>query len=97
VISHQLGRHEAQWREGLEILVEPGPPAAVPQIELTFARPKKIVILGMDDADVELVGVLGGAPQGMLGDQRPHELLVIGVDEYRRPYGFHGSILSMVH
>ncbi len=81
LIAHQFRRHEAQRREGLEVIVEPQAPGAVAQVVLPVAVPQKFVIGGVDEADVELVGVRRVAFQRIARNERAHHLLVIGVDE----------------
>ena len=80
-VAHELGGHEAERGEGLEILVEPRPLHAVAQILLPVELLDEGVILGADELDVELVGVPGVTAHGVLGDPGAHDLLVIGVDE----------------
>jgi hypothetical protein len=81
LVAHQLRRHEAQECEGLQILVAPRPLDAVALVGLTFPRLQKGVVLGVDDADVELVGVARVAPQGVRRDQCAGDLLMIGMDK----------------
>jgi hypothetical protein len=54
LITHQLGRHEAQWREGLQIVIEPEAPGAVTQVVLPVAGAQEIVVLGVDEANSNL-------------------------------------------
>jgi hypothetical protein len=88
LISHQLGRHEAQWREGLQIVIEPEAPGAVTQVVLPVAGAQEIVVLGVDEANLELVGILRVSGQGVARNQGAHHLLVVGVDEDAVLHGY---------
>ena len=87
LIAHQLGRHEAQRRKGLQVFHAPGPGRAATAELLPFVRAHEGIVLGVDERDVELVGIGRVALQRVLSDQGADDLLVIGVDE---DAGFHG-------
>ncbi len=80
-IAHQLGRHETQGRERLEIVVAPHPHLPFAQEGLPLARLEERMVLAVDDADLEAVRAARVALEGIARDERAHELLVVGVDE----------------
>ena len=61
---------------------------AIAQIILALAFPDKRKVLGVHDAHIEGVRVLGIALERILRDQRANDLLVIGLDEDGR---FHAA------
>ena len=81
LVAHQFGRQEARWREGLQVIVQPGALDAITQIELALAGGEKRKVPGVHDAHVEVVIVRRIAPQRVFGHQRAHDLLVIGLDK----------------
>ena len=81
LVTHQLGRHEAQGRERLQVVVAPVALDAVPQIRLTFVLEEETVILVIDDPNVERVAVLGVAFHRVRRDQGAEILTMIGMNE----------------
>jgi hypothetical protein len=79
-VAHQLGRHEAQRGERLQIVEAPELGAAPAQRLLAVASSQEVVIPGMQDLHVQPVGVARVAPHRMLCDQRAELLLVVGMD-----------------
>ena len=58
LVAHQLRRHEAQWREGLQIVVQPPTLFAVAQVELALPGMHEAVVLHLDEVHVELLGAV---------------------------------------
>ena len=86
LIAHRLRRHEAERREGLQIVIFPDAMFSATEKGLSFSRLKKGKVFVVEDAHVEAVRMPRIATERVSGHQRADQLFVIGVDEDR---GFH--------
>jgi hypothetical protein len=89
-VAHQLGRHEAERRERLQVVDQPLSLAPAAKIALALTGAQKRMVVGVDDPDVERVGVRAVARDRVPRDQRTDHLPMVGVDE---DAVFHGRAL----
>ena len=83
LVAHQLGRHEAQRRERLQVLLVPDAAVAVAAVGAALVLGEEVLVgLVLDQLDVELVGMARVAPHRVHRHQRAEILLVVGVDEH---------------
>src|SRR5207237_9036179 len=75
-ITHELGRHETQDREGLEIVVLPLALETAAQIRAPLMSREKWIIARMDQLDVECIRVGGEALEGIFRNERTDDLLL---------------------
>src|SRR5204862_32096 len=70
-ITHELGRHEAQDRKGLEIVVSPLALQTATQIGPPFVSVTKPIVAGMDGLYIAVSLGGGEALEGRFREQRP--------------------------
>src|SRR5215208_2557347 len=81
LVIHELWRHEPQNRKGLQIRTVPMAMKPITQIRAAVVRCDERMVLGSNEPDVEGLWPRGKALEGKLRDERPDDLLLVGMNK----------------